>query len=167
MIQYTTTIKKFNTKGEKTGWTYIEIPASIAQQLMPNSKKSFRVKGMLDAVVLQPVSILPMGEGNFILSLNLQLRQQIKKSLGATIKVCLVVEHKDYELNADFVACLQDEPIAWQHFNSLPKGHRNYFSKWIEQAKTNETKVKRITKAVVALSKGWGYAEMIRDKTTT
>ena len=31
--------------GEKTGWSYIEIPAAIAQQLKPNYKKSFRVKG--------------------------------------------------------------------------------------------------------------------------
>lgn len=165
MIQYTTTIKKFDAKGEKTGWTYIEIPAAMAQQLIPGNKKSFRVKGKLDAVVLQPVSILPMGEGNFILPLNQQLRRQIKKQAGETIHVALIVENSEYELNADFINCLQDEPAAWKHFNSLPKGHRNYFSKWIEQAKANETRIKRITKAVIALSKGWGYAEMIRDKT--
>ena len=35
MIQFTTTIHKFGVKGEKTGWTYIEIPADLAQQLKP------------------------------------------------------------------------------------------------------------------------------------
>ena len=33
MIHFTTIIKKFNDQGEKTGWTYIEIPATIAEKL--------------------------------------------------------------------------------------------------------------------------------------
>ncbi len=45
MLKFTTTIKKFDKQGEKTGWTYIEIPAAIAQQLNPENRKSFRVKG--------------------------------------------------------------------------------------------------------------------------
>ena len=38
MIKFTATILKFNEQGEKTGWTYIEIPADIAQQIKPNNK---------------------------------------------------------------------------------------------------------------------------------
>jgi len=60
------------------------------------------------------------------------------------------------------VACLNDEPKALAYFNTLPKGHQNYFSKWIEAAKTIETKTKRITMAVIALAKQMGYPEMIR-----
>lgn len=45
MIKYNTIILKFGTKGEKTGWTYIEIPADIAKKLKPGFKQSFRVKG--------------------------------------------------------------------------------------------------------------------------
>ncbi|HVF97457.1 MAG TPA: YdeI/OmpD-associated family protein, partial [Flavisolibacter sp.] len=47
-------------------------------------------------------------------------------------------------------------------FESLTKGHRLYFSKWIESAKTEPTKAKRIAMAVNALAKGWGYPEMMR-----
>ena len=35
MVQFTTTIHKFEKQGEKTGWTYVEIPADIAGQLVP------------------------------------------------------------------------------------------------------------------------------------
>ncbi len=164
MIYYKTIIKKFKEKGEKTGWTYIDIPFEIANQLQPNCKKSFRVKGKLDEVILKPISILPMGEGNFILSLNLTIRKQIKKQQGETIAVILELEEKQYQLNEDFIACLNDEPKALKHFNSLTRSHQNYFSKWIETAKTIETKTNRIVKAVNALAKGWNYAEMIRDK---
>jgi hypothetical protein len=33
MVEFTTTIKKFDKQGDKTGWTYIEIPATIALKL--------------------------------------------------------------------------------------------------------------------------------------
>ena len=42
MVCFSTIIKKFEEKGEKTGWTYIDIQAGIAQQLIPNNKKAFR-----------------------------------------------------------------------------------------------------------------------------
>jgi hypothetical protein len=164
MIVYNTIIKKYAEKGEKTGWTFIEVPKEIAIQLQPNTKKSFRVKGKIDAVVLQPVSILPMREGDYILPLNITLRKQIKKAVNQMVIVQLTIETQEYQLNENFMLCLADEPKALQHFNTLTKSHRNYFSKWIEAAKTNDTQIKRIAKAVNALSKGWNYAQMIRDK---
>jgi hypothetical protein len=70
MISFTTTILKFGQQGEKTGWTYILIPAELAGQLKPGHKKSFRVKGRLDQYPIKGVALLPMGEGDFIMALN-------------------------------------------------------------------------------------------------
>jgi len=81
---------------------------------------------------------------------------------GDLLRVSLAVDKQQYQLAADFVACLEDEPRAMAFFNTLPGSHQRYFSKWIESAKTEPTKVKRITMAVNALAKGLGYAEMIR-----
>ena len=50
-----------------------------------------------------------------------------------------------------------------KHFNSLAGSHRNYFSKWIDSAKTEQTKTKRIAMALSALSRGLGYPEMMRE----
>jgi uncharacterized protein YdeI (YjbR/CyaY-like superfamily) len=58
--------------------------------------------------------------------------------------------------------CLADDPHALDFFNTLPRGHQNYFSNWIESAKTSETKVKRISQAVQGLAMRMGYGEMIR-----
>ncbi|WP_301920777.1 hypothetical protein [Ferruginibacter sp.] len=44
MIQFITTILKFGEKGEKNGWTYIVIPAVLAQQLSPGNKKIIQGK---------------------------------------------------------------------------------------------------------------------------
>ena len=163
MVQFTTTIKQFDKQGEKTGWTYIEIPSDIAERLMPGNRKGFRVKGKLDNFPIKAIALLPMGGGNFILTLNADLRRGVRKKKGAMLNVKLHVDPEGYQLNKDFIACLNDDSAAKNFFNTLSGSHRNYFSKWIDSAKTEPTKTKRIAMAVNALSKKWGYPEMIRN----
>ena len=163
MVQFTTTIRQFDQQGEKTGWTYIEIASDIAEKLMPGNRKGFRVKGKLDSFSIKGIALLPMGGGNFILTLNADLRRGIRKKKGAMLNVKLQVDPKGYKLNEDFIACLNDDSAAKTFFDTLSGSHRNYFSKWIDSAKTEPTKTKRIAMAVNALSKKWGYPEMIRN----
>jgi hypothetical protein len=162
MIKFTTTILKFGTQGEKTGWTYIEIPADLAAQLMPGNKKSFRVKGKLDNFKIEGIALIPMGGGKFIMALNADLRKGIRKRQGAMLNVQLSVDQKGFVFNKDFIDCLADEPKAKIFFDSLTGSHQKYFSKWIDTAKTEPTKVKRISMAVNALARKMGYPEMIR-----
>ncbi len=145
MVQFTTIMLQFAEKGEKTGWTYIEIPAMLANKLVPNNKKSFRVKGKLDSYSFEGIALLPMGEGDFIMPLNATIRKGIKKKKGASVKVEMKVDTYEKPLSADFMECLTDEPKAAEKFNTLPKGHQRYFSKWIEEAKTDSTKTKSIS----------------------
>lgn len=161
-VQFTATIHRFDAKGEKTGWTYIEIPADIAQQLKPGNKKTFRVKGKLDDFKIDGIALIPMGGGVFILALNADLRKGIGKRKGAMLKVQLAVDEKNFVFNKDFMDCLADEPRAKSFFESLTGSHQKYFSKWIDSAKTEPTKVNRITMAINALAKKMGYPEMIR-----
>jgi hypothetical protein len=163
MIKWKTTLLRFGKKGEKTGWTYIEIPADIAQKLKPGNKKSFRVKGKLDDFSFSATAILPMGEGDFILPVNAAFRKGIKKKHGAMLVVQMQEDKKEVELNKDFLACLAEEKKALDFFNSFPGSHQRYYSKWIESAKTEETKAKRIAKAVNALARKLNYAEMLRE----
>ncbi len=162
MIQYKTTIRKFNEQGEKTGWSYIEVPQAEAEKLKPGFKKSYRVKGFLDNYKIEKKSLLPMGGGNFIIPLNASMRKALGKRKGAMLLVKLEADDRVIQINAAFLQCLADEPAALEYFNSLPFSHRNYFSKWIEGARSDDTKASRIARAVSALSKKWGYAEMIR-----
>jgi hypothetical protein len=162
MIAFKTKILKFAQQGEKTGWSYIEINKRQAEQLNPDNKKSFRVKGKLDEFKIEKIALLPMGEGKFILPMNATLRKGTGKTAGDSITVQLDIDKRMLTPSADFMECLKDDQRAYDYFMSLPKGHQNYFSKWIESAKTTPTKTKRITMAVIALSTGQGFAEMIR-----
>ncbi|MEO8761769.1 MAG: YdeI/OmpD-associated family protein [Bacteroidia bacterium] len=163
VIKFTATLQKFKEQGEKTGWTYINIPADIANKIKPNCKKSFRIKGTIDAYSFKATSILPMGEGNFILPLNAIVRKNIKKSRTGE-KVILQVEEDKAELkiSSDLVACLEDDKNAKMIFMKLPKSHQNYYSKWIESAKTHATKAKRIAMCINGLNNNMTYAEMLR-----
>lgn len=165
MVKFTAVILKFDKKGEKTGWSYIVVPADIAQKLKPGNKKSFRVKGRLDNYILSNTALLPMGEGEFILPVNGTIRKAVGKREGAMLKVQMEEDKSDFVFNSDMMACLEDEPAAIKFFNSLPGSHQRYFSKWIDGAKTDATKAKRIALAVTSLAKGKGYGEMIRENT--
>lgn len=162
MIQFVTLIKKFGDQGEKTGWTYIEIPVAIAEKLKPNNKKSFRIKGSLDKYAFKGLALLPMGEGNFILALNASIRKKIGKRKGASLTVTIDVDNDPVKLNAELMECLADEPQGLSFFNELTPGHRKYFSNWIDSAKTDATKTKRIAQTINALSNRQDYGQMLR-----
>lgn len=162
MIQFKALIEQFRDKGEKSGWTYIEIPETLAQTIKPGNKKSFRVKGALDHFTFEGIALLPMGDGSFIMALNADIRAKIGKQKGDQLLVSLEEDTKEKSLSAELLACLEDEPAALNYFNTLPPGHQRYFSSWIESAKTDSTRAKRISQAVTALAMRLGYSEMVR-----
>jgi hypothetical protein len=162
VISFNTTILRFDKKGEKTGWTYIEISASQANRLNPNTKVAFRVKGMLDSHAISQVATIPMGKGNFILAINGAMRKALGKKQGDKIKVTLEADDSKIVLSPDLMTCLKDDPLALAAFKKLPGSHQKYFSRWVESAKTSTTKTKRIVMTLTALSKKMDFGVMLR-----
>jgi hypothetical protein len=162
MVNFTAKLEQFGQQGEKTGWTYIRVPAEIAQKLLPGNKRSFRVKGKLDNHKIIQVALVPMGGGNFILAVNASMRKVIKKHHGHEVKVELQVDKTEVKPPDEFIECLKDEPTAFEHFNLLPKSHQHYFTRWITSAKTEQTKAKRMAQAVSGLAIGRSFAEVMR-----
>lgn len=164
MVRFSATIKRFEKQGEKTGWSYIEITPDLAQQLKPSSRTSFRVKGRLDQFAIAGVSLLPMRGGGFIMPINAAMRKGTGKRHGAMLKVEIQEDKAPFRFNKDFMACLDDEPDARTFFQTLTGSHQRYFSKWIDDAKTETTRTKRIAQAVTALARQMGYPEMLRSQ---
>ncbi len=163
MVEFSAVILKFGEQGEKSGWSYIEVPAALAHEIKPGNRRSFRVKGLLDAKRINGIALLPMGEGDFILPLNGKIRKEIGKGAGATLHVLLEVDNEfSIVPPAELIDCLEDDQEAFDFFNSLPKSHRDYFIKWIESAKTIETRTKRIANTVNAMVLRHNYNQMMR-----
>lgn len=163
MIHFKAEIEKFDKKGEKTGWTYILVPSVQANQIKANFKKSFRVKGKIDEVQVAGLAMVPMGAGDFIIALKASLRKTLKKDLGNVVELALE-EDKDFkiEMPEDLRSCLMDEAYLMEQFLKQAKSHQNYYINWINEAKTIDTRTKRIVLTVQAMEKKQSFSEMIR-----
>jgi hypothetical protein len=161
-VSFNALILRFGQQGEKTGWRYIEIPAVIAQQLFPGNKKSFRVRGTIDKYRIEKLALLPMGDGKFILPVNSQIRKATAKDTGQKLSLNIYHDTDELPLDNDLLDCLKDDSVAKKLFFKLTPGHRNYFSKWISQAKTEATKAKRIALTLDAMVKGLDFGQMLR-----
>jgi hypothetical protein len=163
MIEFNAIILQFAEQGEKTGWSYIDIPADLARQLKPENKKSFRIRGMLDGFAVNGMALMPMGDGNFIMALKAEVRKGIHKNAGAMLHIS-IEEDTEYkvEIPDDLQECFDFEPEGFDFFNSLPKSHRDYFIKWINEAKTNETRAKRVVNTANAMLRKLRFNEMLR-----
>jgi hypothetical protein len=162
MVQFTAVIEQAGEMGEKTGWSYIIVPPDIVAQLKPGFKKSFRVKGRLDNHPISQLALLPIGKGVFMMPLNAGLRKAIRKNKGAMLALRIEEDKKPLKISAELLECLRDAPKAEKKFNELPRSHQMYYSKWVESAKTIQTRAKRIGMAIAALERNLKFNEMLR-----
>ncbi|WP_028296901.1 YdeI/OmpD-associated family protein [Olivibacter sitiensis] len=164
MVSFTAEIYKFAQNGEKTGWSYIEVPIAMSEQLKPGYRQSFRVRATLDGILFTGLSLTPMGNGKFILALKQEIRKKLGKEEGDILTVGME-EDKDFKvvIPDDLQLCLLDAEGAADQFMKLAPSHRHYFIKWINEAKTMGTRSKRIAMTVDAMEKQWDYGTMIRE----
>lgn len=149
--------------GEKTGWTYFNVPEALATQIKPGNRKSFRVRGKLDQYAFAGVALVPVGGGDFIFAVNGTMRQALKKSKGDTIKVVLEADPEPPKISTLLLECLEDEPGAKTYFASLALSHQLYFTRWIDSAKTEATRTRRVAQAINALALQKDFGQMLRD----
>ncbi|WP_285008519.1 YdeI/OmpD-associated family protein [Pedobacter faecalis] len=164
MITLKTEIERYGEMGEKTGWSYVFIPETVANQIKPGCRKSFRIKGSIDQVIISGMATVPVGDGNFILALKSSLRKQLKKEAGASV-ILNMEEDRDFKIEVpeDLELCLSDEPELMERFMALPKSHRNWYINWLNSAKTESTRTKRLVKIVSAMHRKLSFGEMMRE----
>lgn len=163
MITFKAEIERFEAMGEKTGWSYIFIPAAISSMLNPTCKTSYRVKGMLDNLPVQGMAVMPMGEGDFIMALKAEIRKQLRKEAGAELQVQLEVDTTfKIEMPQELEMSLQEDQRCMDNFYKLPKSHQNYFINWFNSAKTETTRIKRLTMIYKAMEDNMTFPEMMR-----
>lgn len=163
MVKLIVKINKFEKKGDKTGWTYIVIPLEASEKIFPGNKKSFRVKGKFDDYKVKQVAVLPDGNGNFIIALNAKMRKGIGKKVGDELTLMIERDMSALPVSTELLDCLTEEPEALETFKQLAPSHQRYFHNWINEAKTFETKAKRIALTVNAMLRNFSFSDMIRN----
>ena len=164
MVNFNAEIERFEKNGEKTGWSYVFVPEALAQQIKPNDRRGMRVRGQIDNLQINGKSLIPMGGGDFILPLDGKIRRQLRKEVGNPVSLSL--EHDvDFkiEMPEDLEVCLAQEDGLLEHFLSYTKAHQNYFINWLNTAKTEVTRTKRLIMIVDAMAKKQDFGLMLRS----
>ena len=102
---------------------------------------------------------MPSGKGTLMLFVKSEIRKKIKKEAGDYVHVILYPDNEPLEVPEELLLCLQDDAEALQFFNSLNESEQHNYVKWIYAVKTGQTKVDRIAKTVVRLSKCQKFAD--------
>ncbi|MNI61472.1 hypothetical protein D3C73_1167460 [compost metagenome] len=102
-----------------------------------------------------PSTVAVMG-GQFLIPLSAEHRTGAGVSAGDEIEVELVLDNEPREVIVppDFAEALDQEPAARSFFDGLSYSNKRRFVLSIEDAKTAETRQRRIAKAVQNLSEG-------------
>jgi hypothetical protein len=158
---------KFNTKilkqPDKSAWSYIIVSRRQVDKLDPPRRTAFRVKGFLDKFPIEFRSLLPVGDGRFILPINAFMRKGTGKKAGDRIAVTLELDISQMKPSAEFIACLKDAPEAYANYKKMNGSQKNFYNGWIYSAKTEETKSKRIAAAIKGLAEGKVFGLMLKD----
>ncbi len=164
MITLNVEIERFEANGEKTGWSYVFIPQEIAEQIKPNNRREIRIKGTIDSVAVSGMCMMPVKGDGFILPLKKSLRKSLKKESGASVLLNLEFD-ADFkiEMPDDLEICLAQEEELLERFLAMPKSHQNYYINWLNTAKTEPTRTKRLVMIVNAMANGLDFGAMIRS----
>jgi hypothetical protein len=139
----------------KGGWTYVLIPGIRSTKGFSFNKT--RLKGTIDKVEVKHCRLMPTGEEKLFLPVNATIRKQLRKKAGDWVNIVLFIEDAPVEIPADFLLCLEDDQPAYSFFLSCTDGQKQGFINHINAAKTDNTRISRIAKALNKLAKGEKY----------
>lgn len=134
------------------GGAYITIPFDVEQIF---AKKRVKVKAWFDGEFYQG-SLVRMGGTEHILGVRKDIREKIGKSIGDVIHVVLEedTEPRLVTIPPDFQSALENNPVAKAYFNQLAFSHQKEYVQWIEEAKRELTRQKRIDETIKTLNQG-------------
>jgi hypothetical protein len=148
---------KFKVKLESPGpehpgaWTFMPIPLDIPKIF--GTRGRVPVRGTINGFPFR-TSISPMG-GRHLMTVNKTMREGAKADQGDTVSVVLERDDqpREVEVPVELAQALVKAKVAKQ-FDEMSYSCRKEYCAWVADAKKDETRERRIAKAV----------EMIREK---
>ncbi len=94
--------------------------------------------------------------GEFLLGLNREVREAAGVQAGDVVEVQLELDEAPREVAVPpaLAEAFESDPAARTIFNELAYTHRKEFARWIEEAKREETRQRRVAQALEMLHQG-------------
>jgi bifunctional DNA-binding transcriptional regulator/antitoxin component of YhaV-PrlF toxin-antitoxin module len=144
---------KFKAKIEAgDGWAYVLFPYDTEKEFATKGKVP--VKATFNGVPYMG-SLMKYGKPLHVMGMPKSIREQIGKSPGDTIEVVVWrdEEVRTVKVPAQFEKLIKKEGLL-QVFEKLSYTHRKEYCRWITDAKKEETRLKRLGKAIEMLKNG-------------
>ncbi|MGH2595759.1 MAG: YdeI/OmpD-associated family protein [Actinomycetota bacterium] len=145
---------KFRASIEQNGPTAtgLEVPANVVARL--GSTKHPKVRVTINGFTYRS-SVASMG-GRFMLGVSAKVREGAGVASGDTVDVDIELDTEPREVTvpSDLAAALKRDTNAQQVFDALSYSKKQRFVLPIEDAKTAETRERRIAKTIEALRDG-------------
>jgi hypothetical protein len=134
------------------GGAFVEVPFDVEKAF---GAKKPRVKALIEGVPYRGLLVRMGGEHHILIVLK-GIREQIGKTFGDKIKVVVEadVEPRVIEVPKELSKLFKKEKDAKSFFDKLSYTHQKEYVQWINEAKQDETRQRRILKTI----------EMLKDK---
>lgn len=139
---------------EGTGtWTYLDIPIDMVKVF--GSRGRIKIKGTINGCPFQS-SALPHGDGTHYLVVNSAIRNALGVKQGTEVKVVLEADTgtRTVAIPADLQRALNKNKTARVSFEVLSYSRKKEYVEWIESAKKQETRARRIEQVPTMLADG-------------
>lgn len=135
---------------DKVNAGYIEFPYDVAKEF--GGKGRVKVKAIIEGYPYRG-SLVKMGGDCHLLGITQKVRKGTGKNPGDTVQVVLEedTEERTVEMPEDFLALLKENPMLLEFFNGLSYTHRKEYVRWINEARKEETRKRRLDRAIELL----------------
>ena len=132
------------------GWTYVDIPATVSRKF--EKKGRIPVTGSVDNESFR-TSILPKGDGTHYLFVSQPLLKITGKTVGDFVKIIFSedIEPRTVDVPDDIIEAFSVSQKAITTFTKFSYSHKKELTEWINEAKRQDTRERRIIKAMVML----------------
>ena len=132
--------------------TGIPVPGEVVAALGPSRRPAVRVT--VNGYTYR-TSVASM-KGTFMCSVSADVRKNAGVGGGdeVDVEIELDTEPREVTVPADFREALGRDPEAGRFFDSLSYSHKSAYVLWVESAKKDETRQRRIPEAVRMLKEG-------------
>jgi hypothetical protein len=140
-------------RGPKGAWTYMPVPLDVPAL--------FGTKGMVPLIGTMNgfpfrTSLMPAGDAQHILSISKELKSGAAAQAGDLVDVVLERDtaERRVEVPAPLSEAFAEDAAAGERFAGLSYSHQKAFAAWIESAKRDETRSRRVQQALTMLREG-------------
>jgi hypothetical protein len=142
-----------NAVGPNGAWTRLQIPFDVYACYGTRGRVS--VTGTINGFEFQS-SLFPDGEGGFHMMVNKQMQREAGVKPGDVVDVVMRLDagQRSVAVPADVEAAMKLDKEAQAGFHKMTPSARKEYVDWITSAKQQETRERRIAKALPMIAQG-------------